>query len=67
MVADTSEELDAFAANLGLKPSWKSNPYLNRIAHYDLTEGKRIQALKMGAKEITDKELVALIRKRRNE
>lgn len=65
MLADTSEELDNFAIKLSLKPSWKSNPYLNRISHYDLTENKRNQALRMGAIEISDEDLVTLIKKTR--
>ena len=54
LVADTEEELHAFAARLGLKRAWfqaKSSP------HYDLTANKRAQAVRMGAIEITWQEL----------
>jgi len=56
LTADTNEELHAFAARIGLKRSWfqksTSGP------HYDLTVGKRVQAVAAGALEITDKEAV---------
>lgn len=63
LLADSIDELETFARKMGLYPDWyqpKSYP------HYDLTEKRRIQALKMGAIEITDNELVNLIRKGRN-
>lgn len=65
MLADTSEELDNFAGELGLKFSWKQDPE-SKMPHYDLTEGKRNQALKIGAIEISDEDLVKFIRKTRS-
>ena len=59
-MADSIDELETFARTMGLHPAWyqsKSYP------HYDLTGRRRIQAVKLGAIEITDKELVKLIRK----
>jgi hypothetical protein len=41
------EELHAFAARIGLRREWFQNHPL--AAHYDLTEGKRWQALATGA------------------
>lgn len=50
LMADTDDELHAFAARLGLRRSWAqlrpSRPWMN---HYDLTCGKRDAALQAGA------------------
>lgn len=64
LIADDLDELEKFARKLNLSIFW-FQPF--SFPHYDLTEGKRIQALKIGAIEITDNELVNLIRKGRNE
>lgn len=59
MVSDTSEEeLHAFAARLGLKRSWFQSRPKASAAHYDLTPTKRALAVKLGAVEVTSKELV---------
>lgn len=55
MTADTTEELKAFAKKIGLRASWIQNEGTN-IEHFDLTEGKRRQAVKAGALEITWRE-----------
>jgi hypothetical protein len=48
--ADTSAELHAFATRLGLKRDWfQSRPGRPELDHYDLTRGKREQALRLGA------------------
>jgi hypothetical protein len=48
--ADTVEELHAFAAKLGLRRAWfQSKTGRPEMDHYDLTKGKRFQALKLGA------------------
>ena len=60
LVADSFSELVGFSQKLGLSYSWLQN---ENYPHFDLTEGMRIKAVKMGAIEITDKELVDLIRK----
>lgn len=52
LVADTTEELHAFAARLGMRPSWVQYPGTPK-EHYDLTEPKRRQAVALGAEEIT--------------
>ena len=60
LIADSLSELESFARKLNLSSNWfQADSY----PHYDLTEGKRFQAVKLGAKEITDRELVDLIRK----
>jgi len=59
MVSDTSEEeLHAFAASLGLKRQWAQLRPKSSAAHYDLTATKRALAVKLGAVEITSRELV---------
>lgn len=50
MTADTLEELDAFAVRIGLRPSWRQDKPSG--VHYDLTKGKRYQALRSGAIEV---------------
>lgn len=53
LMADSVEELHAFAARLGLRRSWfqpRSRP------HYDLTPAKRERALHLGAVFVPAKE-----------
>lgn len=57
LIADTEEELHAFASRLGLQRAWfqpKSSP------HYDLTANKRAQALRLGAVEVTPQRLAEI-------
>jgi len=57
MYADTLEELHELAQRIGLKRSWfQDDP---RLQHYDLTKGKRFQALRHGAVEQTAAQMVA--------
>lgn len=57
MYADTLEELHAMAARISLKRSWfQDSPHLR---HYDLTEGRRIAAVRAGVIEHTRAEAVA--------
>jgi hypothetical protein len=69
LTADTQEELHEFAARLGLKRSYfqpgkplggKPSPFW----HYDLTAGKRAQAVRLGAVEVSAREMPALMRAR---
>ncbi len=66
LIADTTEELHAFAARLGRselrfhhKPArpWKD--------HYDVPEAKRRDAIGLGAKSITSREAAQMLRARR--
>ncbi|MBA3862253.1 MAG: DUF4031 domain-containing protein [Actinomycetota bacterium] len=66
LLADTGEELHAFAARLGLqhrhfhhKPArpWKD--------HYDVPEAKRRQAIGLGAKPISFEDAARILRTRR--
>lgn len=66
MLADTDEELHAFAAELGLRKAWFQKPG-TPIAHYDVTEPKRQLALRLGAITIgyLSRESMDLLRRRR--
>jgi hypothetical protein len=61
LIADTEEELHKFAAKIGMRRSWFQNK--KDFPHYDLTVKRRATAVKLGAIEITDKELIKKIRK----
>src|SRR5258707_881210 len=52
LFADTEEELRAFAAKIGVKAEWIQDPG-GRHAHFDVTTGKRQQAIANGATEGT--------------
>jgi len=64
MIADTEDELHDMARYLNLLPQWvqKKN---NNIPHYDLTENKRKQAVKLGCIEIGLQEMGKRIREYR--
>ena len=53
----TLEELHLFAAELGMKRCWFHDR--DKLPHYDLTGCKRLQALRLGAREASIKEVVA--------
>lgn len=62
MLADSEEELHAFAQKIGMKREWfqpVSTP------HYDLSLQRRALALKNGAVEIDARKTVEIIRKYR--
>lgn len=74
LFADTEDELHEFATRLGLRRSWFQDPTKtgkplkavrgSRAAqnwHYDVTEGKRRQAVALGAVEVSSREAVAII------
>ena len=55
MVADSHEELHAFAAKIGMKRSWfqeKTSITGRDLSHYDLVPNRRAKAIRMGAIEI---------------
>lgn len=51
LTADTDEELHEFAARLGLRREWAQHmdDEMQTMHHYDVTESKRKQAVKLGA------------------
>ena len=63
LVADSLEELHAFAWKLGLKRSWFQG--MSDLPHYDLTIGMRFKAIRLGAVEIDRKTFIELMRKYR--
>lgn len=68
MLADSAEELHAFAQKLGLRREAASDyTQPNSDLHYDLTPGKRELAVQLGAREITFEEVAALLTQRRSE
>jgi hypothetical protein len=64
LFADTAEELRTFAARLGMRPEWLQHAGTER-EHFDLTPGRRTRAIRLGAQEIDNRAVVALIRARR--
>ena len=63
MFADTRQELHDFADQLGLLPRWFQDHPVRW--HYDLTPGRRAQAVRMGAREVTFRDAAALLYLRR--
>lgn len=59
LVADTPEELHAFAASLGLLRSWFQDKEDGRW-HYDVTDTERAAAIALGAKSIDIREMGAI-------
>lgn len=64
MVADTQEELLAMADTIGVDRKWIQYPGEAK-EHFDIAQSKRELAVAAGAKEITSRELVAIIREKR--
>ena len=61
LFADSEEELHRFAIAIGLKRAWfQCHP---RMDHYDLTFGKRRQAVAAGAVEVSDEQMVTMFKK----
>src|SRR5258708_25654701 len=52
LFADTEAELKAFARKIGLKPEWIQHEGTHRV-HFDVTAGKREQAIAEGATALT--------------
>ena len=66
LVADSSEELAAFAARLGLRRAWlQTKPGRPWKDHYDLPAWARAEAIRLGARELTTRELGAHLARRR--
>ena len=74
LTADDKEELHAFAVRLGLRRSYFQTCKANRLRcppqtcphwHYDVTEGKREQALQLGALQIDNRKWGEIIAARR--
>lgn len=59
LMADSDEELEAFARKVGLRPEWKHND------HYDVTRIKRLAVVKAGAIEVKPEKIVEIRQKLR--
>lgn len=64
MEADTLEELHAMADRIGVARRWFQGPHNghSRFPHYDIALSKRALAVQYGAKEVTQRELVLIMR-----
>jgi hypothetical protein len=51
LIADDLEELHSFAQKLGLKREWFQD---KRVPHYDVSDGKRKLAIRLGAQAETN-------------
>lgn len=67
MFADSVEELVAFAERIGLKRSWLQGTAPGKVPHFDLTEGKRWQALDAGASDTSRERTVAIWKRLRGD
>jgi hypothetical protein len=66
LVADSEEELHAFAARLGMRrESFQSKRHRPHHAHYDVPERSRHTVLEMGAVAVSWRELGRMLRNRR--
>ena len=60
MMADTIEELHQMADQIGIKREWFQD---GKYPHYDLCQSKRKEAVRLGAKEVTAKEILKIARR----
>lgn len=65
MIADTHDELLAMVDAIGVQRKWiqKAGQY---DEHFDIVQSKRALAIANGAKEVSPKELVAVLEGKRN-
>jgi hypothetical protein len=64
MMADTTEELLAMADRIGVARRWLQKRGTHH-EHFDIAQGKRALAVRMGAVEITRREVFEIIQARR--
>lgn len=65
MLADSSEELIEMAVRIGVSPRWLQNEGTAH-EHFDISIEKRRLAIQYGAREITRREVGALLAERRS-
>jgi hypothetical protein len=66
LVADSAEELEQFGARLGLRRAWlQTTPGRPWKDHYDLPAWARDEAIRLGALELTMREMGAHLARRR--
>jgi hypothetical protein len=66
MAADTHDELMAMAQRLGLDPAWLQHAGTHR-EHFDIALSKRKIAVAYGAQEVSMKELMLMMGRKREE
>ena len=59
LVADSPEELEDMARRLELREEWGQG------SHYDVTESKRAAAIRLGARAVTTRQLIRILRAHR--
>lgn len=60
MMADSLEELHAMADTIGVSRRWFQD---KRYKHYDICKSKKALAIKLGAVEVSSRELIRLFSK----
>lgn len=63
MVADSLEELHAFAKKILVKPHFLHVPNNAKLVHYDINEEQYLSAILFGAKLVSGKDIVQVGRK----
>lgn len=58
---ESTDELHELADRIGMKRAWYQSS--SDMPHYDLRPSMRVKALAAGAREISDKNMVAIIQK----
>lgn len=66
LLADDTDQLHRFAAQLGLKRSSYQGPPKTSAPHYDITGFERDRAVRLGAVECSREEIVAVFRRVRS-
>ena len=66
MIADTIDELHAMADRIGVKRKWFQASPPASWPHYDVSDGKRVMAIRAGAVMSTTCDLVMQIRRMRD-
>lgn len=67
LIADTLDELHAFAARIGMRRSWFQSAAQHRVDHYDLTPSRRAAAVRLGAIECDRRTFVNHLRRLRGQ
>lgn len=66
MLADTEKELIDMAKKIGVNPKWIQKKGTYQV-HFDICKKKKEKALSFGAIEITRRELMVLLNKKKKE
>ena len=65
LFADSEAELHAFAGRLGLRRDWyQPDKHGGGHWHYDVTSGKRLRAIQLGAQAVSWREAVDIMHER---